>query len=210
MSRGKTRKSLAKAIGRAPTEAEIATARALWRRGDKRMWNLGLSLMKLIKKVDRVPIEAVDVEAESRTRGNVANGGCTAQALFMVGAFATVGQAKDALNAAGEQILGRRREVRDDYERWFVYKADDYWVQDVVKAAVVKAGYDFHTLNVAECRLAEEVQKGTVLVQYAVNEFSARWMWLGGGNLSSPERCYTRRIFKAYAVTPNALREKLE
>ena len=74
------------------------------------------------------------------TNDNMGNGGCTAHALFNLGVFATVAQAKVALNAAGEQILAKRREEeRGDYERERVYKPDDYWLHEVIKAAVVKA-----------------------------------------------------------------------
>jgi hypothetical protein len=44
-------------------------------------------------------------ELPDTAKDNMGNGGCTAHALFKLGVFATVGQAKVALNAAGEQIL---------------------------------------------------------------------------------------------------------
>ena len=122
--------------------------------------------------VDSIPAG----ELPDTANDNMGNGGCTAHALFKLGVFATVGQAKVALNAAGEQILAKRRaEVRGDYERLRVYKADDYWLHEVIKVAVVKAGYDFRKLDLtdAQCSLAEEVHKGAVLIDGIQNQ---HWM----------------------------------
>ena len=113
-------------------------------------------------------------ELPDTANDNMGNGGCTAHALFKLGVFATVGQAKVALNAAGEQILAKHREEeRRDYERRRVYKADDYWLHEVIKVAVVKAGYNFHKLNLVQDSLAEEVRKGAVLIDGIQNQ---HWM----------------------------------
>jgi hypothetical protein len=120
--------------------------------------------------VDSIPAG----ELPDTAKDNMGNGGCTAHALFKLGVFATVGQAKVALNAAGEQILAKRREEeRGDYERLRVYKADDYWLHEVIKVAVVKAGYDFHKLDLVQDSLAEEVRKGAVLIDGIQNQ---HWM----------------------------------
>eukprot|EP01046_Picozoa_sp_COSAG06_P003506 COSAG06_NODE_137_length_22365_cov_49.346313_17_plen_204_part_00 len=104
-------------------------------------------------------------ELPDTAEDNMGNGGCTAHALFKLGVFAMVGQAKVALNVAGEQILAKRHaEVRGDYERLRVYKVDDYWLHEVTKVVVVKAGYDFRKLDLAQCSLVEEVRKGAVLI----------------------------------------------
>ena len=110
--------------------------------------------------VDSIPAG----ELPDTASDNMGNGGCTAHALFKLCVFATVVGAKATLNAAGDRILAKRREeVRDDYERERVYKPDDYWLHEVIKIAVVEAGYDFRKLNLDTCSLPDEV-KGAVLI----------------------------------------------
>ena len=130
--------------------------------------------------VDSIPAG----ELPDTASDNMGNGGCTAHALFKLGVFATVAGAKATLNAAGDRILAKRREeVRDDYERERVYKPDDYWLHEVIKIAVVEAGYDFHKLDLLRDSLADEVRKGAVLIDGVQNQ---HWMKGNVSNADSP------------------------
>jgi hypothetical protein len=105
-----------------------------------------------------------DGELSDTANDTMGGGGCTAHALFKLGVFETVGHAKRALNVAGGQVLAKRRNIEcGDYQQERVYKPDDYWLHEVVKVAVVDAGYDFRKLNLDTCSLPDEV-KGAVLI----------------------------------------------
>ena len=86
----------------------------------------------------------------------VGGGGCTAWALFKLGVSASPEAAMTALNnRIGNNI-------------WC--KENDTWHPEVVKKAVIDAGFHFHKVELAHCDLRSKLKKGMYIVDGVLND----------------------------------------
>lgn len=98
--------------------------------------------------------------------------GCTAHALWKLGVFNTQKEAVAALNAMGAELYGKRcKENGYDYKVELVYTAGDSWCSEVIKLAVVEAGYDFEKLKLDsdDLDLKATLKRGQYLIDGVQN-----------------------------------------
>jgi hypothetical protein len=116
---------------------------------------------------------AVDEQPEAQEESDpnaFGSGGCAAHALWKLGIFNTVEGAKAVLNDKGEQVYKKRcEEVRSDYPKEKVYKANDYWTIEVIKLAVVEADHHFEKIDLDEVCLKSHLSSGKYLIDGVQN-----------------------------------------
>ena len=96
------------------------------------------------------------------------SGGCTAVALSKIGVFTSVEETKAKLDA---QIPIYSSMVREDLRKpEFVGVPGDRWHPDVVKRAVIDAGWHWRKLKLSEVSLATELKEGMYLVDGVLND----------------------------------------
>eukprot|EP01043_Picozoa_sp_COSAG02_P054141 COSAG02_NODE_6083_length_3814_cov_6.730283_1_plen_757_part_00 len=107
----------------------------------------------------------------------VGSGGCTAFSLYQLGVFSSTEDATRKLNYYGEKQL---QKLRDDnggsYERSRVYVKNDSWSSEVIKRAVVAAGFDFKKLDLDsdDVCLKRDLKNGEYLLDGVQNQDHTR------------------------------------
>lgn len=95
-------------------------------------------------------------------------GGCVAVALCRLGVIESVKVAKERLNAQMELFAAKSRP--DQRVSEFVGVPDDHWHKEIVKMAVLDAGYHFKKLDLKTVDLAKELKSGLYLIDGVLND----------------------------------------
>eukprot|EP00966_Prymnesium_polylepis_P167377 3869469-Prymnesium_polylepis.1 len=104
----------------------------------------------------------------SHTGETLGCGGCVAVALDRLGVITPVEVAKERLNAQMAPFAAKSRP--DQRVPEFVGVPDDHWHKEVVKMAVVEAGYHFQKLDLKAVNLAEVLKSGRYLIDGVLND----------------------------------------
>ena len=128
------------------------------------------------------PVCCLHVLAEPRIRKNMSSesgssspelmgeGGCVAKALAVARVWHTEEEAKVALDVQIDGVLAARRRHMPSYERHDVGVDGSIWAADVVKRAVIAAGFHWQKLRLETDALAEAIRlQDTVILDGVLN-----------------------------------------